>query len=229
MMMTSVGSEDKEIVFIRHGVTEMNEHLGKPGKSWGSPGFVDPGLFDTRLTTRGVAQAKRLGQEFLRRDPEVGLLCCSPLTRALETATYAFSDGQVSENKRTVVSPLCAERLYLSSDMGRTAAELMLSFPNFDFNGIGDAEAWWYQPDDSDAAVEWRPPGEYVCPGEPEEAFEARLCLFKRWLLEQPEDRIAVVAHWGVIRALTGRSLDNCEVLRVNLGSILDKPLLVAV
>ena len=33
-----------EVMLIRHGRTEMNEHLAQPGKEWGAPGFVDPGL-----------------------------------------------------------------------------------------------------------------------------------------------------------------------------------------
>ena len=45
----------KSLVMIRHGVTEMNVYLG--GCPYGEPGFVDPGLFDTRLTADGAALA----------------------------------------------------------------------------------------------------------------------------------------------------------------------------
>lgn len=40
----------------RHGMTEMNEYMNIPGNEWGAKGFVDPGLFDTRLSERGLAQ-----------------------------------------------------------------------------------------------------------------------------------------------------------------------------
>ena len=31
-------------------------------------------------------------------------------------------------------------------------------------------------------------------------------------LLARPEPRVMVVAHWGVLYSLLGRSMDNCEV-----------------
>lgn len=226
----AAGGANKDIIFIRHGTTEMNEHLGRPGKAWGSPGFVDPGLLDTRLTPRGVAQARALGEQFLADDPGVELLCCSPLTRALQTASLAFAGGRVSPDKRVAVCALAAERLYLSSDVGRPVSQLrgeFLEFAGFEFEG-GEEASWWYTPPESGAAAaEWRPTGAYTCPGEPQAVFDARLELFKRWLAAQPESRIAVVAHWGVIRALTHRSLANCEVTKDDLRSLLDRPLFV--
>ena len=42
------------LLLVRHGRTFMNEHLSQPGKAWGAAGFVDPGLWDTRLTPTGM-------------------------------------------------------------------------------------------------------------------------------------------------------------------------------
>ena len=220
---------NKEIMFIRHGVTEMNEHLGQRGQGWGSPGFVDAGFYDTRLTVRGVEQATTLGQRFLAADPGVALLVASPLTRALDTATLAFADGAVSPSKRSVVSALCAERLYLSSDVGRPAVALAAEFPAFDFSDLlllgESSHPWWFVSEAGAAHEEWRPEGTYCCSGEPQTVFEERLGRFKAWLSAQPESRVAVVAHWGVIHALTGRSLENCEVLHDDLYTLLARPL----
>ena len=50
---------------------------------------------------------------------------------------------------------------------------------------------------------------------EPNEVFLARLRRFCYWLDARPEQRIAVVAHWGVFYSLLGRSLKNCELVRM--------------
>jgi len=95
--------QDKEVWLIRHGVTEMNEWLARPGCQWGAPHFKDAGLWDTRLTPRGKDQAMSLGHQLLAKDPQIELLVASPLTRALSTATFAFAPpggGIVSPAKR---------------------------------------------------------------------------------------------------------------------------------
>ena len=99
---------DKDVWLIRHGVTEMNEWLARPGCQWGAPNFKDAGLWDTRLTSRGKDQATALGHRLLAEDPQIELLVASPLTRALSTATFAFapSDGGiVSPAKRYYCKP----------------------------------------------------------------------------------------------------------------------------
>ncbi len=35
---------------------------------------------------------------------------------------------------------------------------------------------------------------------------------FKRYLIQRPEAVLAVVCHWGVLRGLTNRDFENCEV-----------------
>eukprot|EP00614_Pseudopedinella_elastica_P030122 CAMPEP_0172633392 /NCGR_PEP_ID=MMETSP1068-20121228/189198_1 /TAXON_ID=35684 /ORGANISM="Pseudopedinella elastica, Strain CCMP716" /LENGTH=251 /DNA_ID=CAMNT_0013445077 /DNA_START=60 /DNA_END=815 /DNA_ORIENTATION=- len=216
-------SAKQRVLFIRHGVTEMNEWLAKPGCEWGAIGFKDAGLYDTRLTTRGALQARKLGDYFSLNDPGVELLVCSPLTRALETARHVFSDQNVSPGMQKTVSALCAERVYLSSDIGRSPSELSKEFDFADISGLGDP--WWFTPGDSRVVDEWRPAGTYCCPGEPLEVFHSRLGRFKAWLGGRPEKTIAVVSHWGVIAALTGRSVRNCEVVEIDLKELLSMPL----
>jgi len=60
---------------------------------------------------------------------------------------------------------------------------------------------------------------------EPSWFLQARLLAFKQWLGSQPEERVAVVAHWGVIKQLTGRDADNCQVVRTSLRDLLSRPL----
>ena len=89
-------SDASRLLLVRHGRTFMNEHLSQPGKGWGAGGFVDPGLWDTRLTPTGEAQARELNAQLRARqsagEPGIDLLLSSPLRRALTTAEIGF-DG----------------------------------------------------------------------------------------------------------------------------------------
>ena len=185
--------------------------------SWGSPGFTDPGLWDTRLTNRGEAQATKLNRELLSSGWSTELLISSPLTRALQTSMRVFDGVPV---QRRTVSPLCAERLFLSSDVGRSPLELREDFPAFDFPATLEP-TWWYTPAEGEPQPpEWRPAGKFCCPGEPEEVFHARLNAFKELLGCMPESKITIVAHWGVIHALTGKSLENCQTVTCCLSEL---------
>lgn len=48
-----------------------------------------------------------------------------------------------------------------------------------------------------------------------------RLRLF---LARRPEDSLALVTHWGVLHALTGRSFHNCEVASLRLSHLRARP-----
>ena len=68
--------------------------------------------------------------------PEV--LIASPLSRALHTAELAFGNTLCP----TIVEPLCSERIWLSSDVGRQPAELQQDFPTVDLDNLEDV--WWH-------------------------------------------------------------------------------------
>ena len=161
----------------------------------------------------------------------IELLVSSPLRRALHTADLVFS-GMLNEVPRVVQSD-ARERLYLSSDVGSMKNELVVAFPQWDYSSLSDY-AWWFTgPEFGVPYVEWRPPGKYACLGEPDSVFRTRIKALKSWLLNRPgepcnlnsilhpillvllfcpEQTILLVSHWGVIRALTGWSLSNCEI-----------------
>ena len=233
---------DKSLLCIRHGVTEMNVYLS--GCPYGSPGFVDPGLFDTRLTAAGEAlAASQLRKDLAaahERDP-IELVVSSPLTRALKTADLGL--GSLQGIPRTV-SPLIAERRYLSSDVGRGPGVLASEFPSFFADeSYTLAERWWWEGSAAEAEAarasrlalqrrklprqqraSWKLQGETV-PVEPEAHFVERIRTFLTWLEERPERRIAVVSHWGVnYSILGGRSLRNCELVERS-GSELGEPI----
>ena len=151
----------KSYLCIRHGVTEMNVYLS--GCPYGTAGFIDPGLYDTRLTAEGKHVASTELLHALRaaheEDP-IDLVVSSPLTRALLTAELGLGSIEVTNSQsfptaitpkraqrcRTfpvefqlrsclqvarTVSPLIAERRYLSSDTGRAPSILATEFPAF--------------------------------------------------------------------------------------------------
>ena len=226
--MLSTGS----ILLIRHGVTEMNEYLSTC--PYGRRGFIDPGLFDTRLSSYGLAQAsgqlrRRLAEEHAREPIDV--LISSPLSRALATADLGLGDIQLSEYR---VDPDVAERRYLSSDVGRLPDELATDFPRFASAveyALPPSGAWWWEGSADDiararaerVALQGGKDGELkgeALPVELNEHFLGRVGRFRDRLVDEAAAggggggaRIAVVAHWGVIMALTGKSLRNCDVV----------------
>jgi broad specificity phosphatase PhoE len=78
-----------------------------------------------RKPCRGT-QASSLSRRVASLAPPPQLLVASPLRRALRTAELAF--GAHSALPR-LVSPLCRERLYHSSDVGRAPAVVGAEFP----------------------------------------------------------------------------------------------------
>ena len=191
----------------------MNVYLGTSG--YGTPGFVDPGKWDTRLTPDGEAQAKKL--RTVLQDEQIDLLVSSPLTRALMTADLAFGDDPAAFPR--IAQPFIAERRWLSSDVGRSPAELSAEFGTTTSRrsaklGGGRATTRRPPPRGARAKLQGVAPAELrgvAMAVEPNEVFLARLRRFCYWLDARPEQRIAVVAHWGVFYSLLGRSLQNCE------------------
>jgi broad specificity phosphatase PhoE len=217
-MAAGVGHSEKQIVFVRHGKTQSNQHENL--NRFGTPGFRDPQLWDTFLCEEGILQA-----DTARNSPDAihfegaELIVASPLRRALNTAEIIFANNSTIP-RRVVAS--ASERLYFSQDVGRRKSELEPLHPTFDFGELPEDDDWWYTRDGQ--CEEWRPHphlAEYACPGEPPEIFKQRMDSLKVWLLGRPERKIVVVTHWGVIYALTGRRSPNCAIIPVSSSGLL--------
>eukprot|EP00960_Hanusia_phi_P036802 752535-Hanusia_phi.AAC.1 len=149
---------EKNVLFIRHGVTEMNEYLRSV--PYGSKDFVDPGMRDTRLTETGQEQARELSKamkEQLDRwnsmEETLDLIVSSPLSRALDTAQLIFSDDAFKPVPR-LVNPLVRERMWLSSDVGTPMSQLRSAYPSWEFGKM--EEVWWYTTEEDWQRKEWR-------------------------------------------------------------------------
>lgn len=57
---SNTGPQKRLLHCMRHGTTEMNEYLRRV--PYGSFGFQDPLLYDTRLTKEGLVGAKKATQ-----------------------------------------------------------------------------------------------------------------------------------------------------------------------
>lgn len=134
-----------------------------------------------------------------------------------------------------IVHPLASERVYLSSDTGRSHAELSTEFPHWDYSLLQPLDKWWYHDpafepqrikkgDRIENYTEWRPEGYYAVSGEPTDQFRERMKALRAWLFSRPEQRIVVVCHWAVARALSGSDLANCEVKTLDMDEILLHP-----
>ena len=219
----------KRIIAIRHSTTECNEALASA--PWGSASFKDPLLWDTKLSPTGISRAlgvhERLKQKKICDLRNVEVVLSSPLSRALHTADILFG-GAESEilplGVPKVAVPLLRERLYLSSDVGKPRSELERLFPKWKFDHLPhDDNPWWYTRPHSVVEKEWRPPGEYPIPGEPEQEFHARIGELKDFIRQRPEESICIVAHWGLLRGLFGINAANCEIFDLTTDSFLDK------
>ena len=162
-----------------------------------SPTRIDPGLPDPPLTPRGRKQAEELAVALDRAG--VRHLLVSPYRRALETA-HIIRDRLAIPVE---VEPLVRERVAFSCDLGTPASLLRAQWPAFRFDGL--PEIWWSRQVESDESVAAR------C-----RAFRAR-ARHRDW--PRP---LAVVSHWGFLRMLLGRRLDNAEVLRLEWARFLE-------
>ena len=152
---------------------------------------VDPGIRDPLLTETGRAQA-RAAAETLAGEGLVRLIA-SPYTRALETAEIIAEvlDLPIAVDARV------GERAAFACDVGSPIAQLRARWPHLTLDHLD--EVWWPEMEESEAALATR------CEG-----FRTAMALAEDW------PNAGVVTHWGFIRSLTGLTVPNGAVLRVD-------------
>jgi glucosyl-3-phosphoglycerate phosphatase len=151
---------------------------------------IDPGIADPPLTSTGRHQATRLADRLA--EAGVSRLVTSPYRRALETATIVGNALGLA----ITVEPLIRERCVFSCDEGTSPGQLAALWPDLDFAHL--EELWWGVPAESEVSL-----------GDRCAAFRAKADLLA------DRSQVAVITHWGVIRALTGRELSNAEYIRL--------------
>jgi broad specificity phosphatase PhoE len=150
---------------------------------------IDPGVVDPGLTELGRTQAEAAAEALA--DVGVRRLVTSPYTRAIETAAILA---------RALALPITVdarvrERMAYACDIGTTRSELARRWTALSFDHID--EVWWHAEEEPAAHLQSR------C-----DSFRAEMARLPDW------PRLAVVTHWGVIRALTGEHVTNGESIR---------------
>ncbi len=153
---------------------------------------IDPGIPDPVLTDLGRQQAKALVEQ-LSAYP-LSALVTSPYKRTLETAEIVASALGLPIS----VNALVRERCVFSCDIGSNPDVLRDRSPDIDFSDLEDG--WWGAPPESEAAVMER------C---------AQFRADHNDLLLR--DDVAIISHWGFIRAFTGEEVANATI--VDVGS----------
>ena len=150
----------------------------------------DPGIRDPQLTAVGRSQAAAAAQALEAMNPS--RLIASPYTRALETAGIIAADLGLPIS----VEPLIAERFALTCDIGSPLATLQARWPDIAFDHLPDP--WWPLREES------------------VEALSRRSEIFCSRIAREAWSRIAVITHWGFIRAVSGLKVPNGAALRID-------------
>jgi broad specificity phosphatase PhoE len=148
---------------------------------------VDPGIRDPLLTATGRAQAREAAEALAGEG--LARLVASPYTRALETAEIL--------DLPIIVDARVGERAAFACDIGSPIAQLRARWPRLTLDHLDDV--WWPEHEESEAALDRR------CEG-----FRSAMALAEDWA------SAGVVTHWGFIRSLTGLTVPNGAVLRVD-------------
>mmetsp|Transcript_8073 Transcript_8073/g.23727 ORF Transcript_8073/g.23727 Transcript_8073/m.23727 type:complete len:345 (+) Transcript_8073:87-1121(+) len=188
----------KTIYLVRHGQAEHNVS--------GNLALRDP-----PLTAFGKRQAKVLDMAPVLQGRKVELVVASPLRRTLETAVIGFANQE--PKPLFIAHPDVQETGAHPSDTGVEASNL-----EADFGEVVDLSLcvpkWYEKPAPFD-------PETGVVRADGCEALKKRLARLADWLLERPEQSIAVVSHHGVFGHLPGveMELSNCEVVEASLDA----------
>lgn len=151
----------------------------------------DPGIVDPVLTPLGHEQASQAAQALASED--IRRILVSPYRRAIQTALPVARRLGLKLN----VTPLVRERYAFTCDIGSPATELRMAFPDLDLAHLD--EVWWPLQE------------------EPADQVEARAALFRAEMAALDDwAHTLVVTHWGFVMALTGLSVTNGQILRVD-------------
>lgn len=178
------------MLLVRHGQSEFNAAFNETR--------VDPGIIDPPLTQLGRAQAAAAADQLIAAG--VRRLISSPYVRTLETAQIIAGRIGVS----ITIDACVRERAGFMCDIGTRPAALGRRFAGLNFDHLDDP--WWHDP--------------LAAGEEPEAAIIARSVRFRAAAGAMADfHHVAVVTHWGFIKALTGRPALNGEVMRLDPGA----------
>jgi len=155
---------------------------------------VDPGIEDPELTPIGAEQAAAAAQRLA--GAALTRIIVSPYTRALQTAELIRTVHAVPVD----IMPEVRERAAFVCDIGSPPELLASRFPHHDFAHL--PQRWWHEGVESSAQTIARA-----------DAFRALMAA------RDDSATTLLVSHWAFILALTGKSVDNGEILEYDPGA----------
>lgn len=168
----------KVVYFIRHGQAQHNEafeiELLSPEKALEA---YATRYFDSRLTVRGMEEARALHDTVKKLAPMPEVFLSSPLSRTLQTA--AVATGALEELPLVALEELRERHGRWPCEHRRTVPELQADFPIVDFQSVSQNDELWKDARESGKAASLRA-----------KAFIAHL-------LRREEKCLAVVSHSG--------------------------------
>lgn len=204
----------KVVHFVRHGQATHNVRAEvRRSEGCSMEEFLatmkEDDELDADLTEIGREQARAKA----RRWEGIELVVCSPLSRAIETATLIFGD----QLPFVSYEGLREWNGLLINGQRRPTAQLGPRFPHVDFSLIPPTDETW-----SAEALEHK------------DEVASRGLAFLEWLACREERQIAVVAHGGIFSAMfEHESVDdvahylaprfgNCDVRTVEMRRVVD-------
>jgi broad specificity phosphatase PhoE len=175
-------SSSKVVHFVRHGQATHNVRAEvRRSEGCSMEEFLaimgEDDELDADLTEIGREQARAKARPW----EGIELVVCSPLSRAIETATLIFGD----QLPFVSYEGLREWNGLLTNGQRRPTAQLTARFPHVDFSLLPPTDETW-----SVEALE------------PKEEVANRGLTFLDWLCCREETEIAVVAHGGIFSAL---------------------------
>jgi broad specificity phosphatase PhoE len=150
---------------------------------------TDPGIEDPELTPIGIEQARAAAAAL--SGTRLTRIIVSPYTRAVQTAQPFLRTHDAS----VVIMHEVRERAAFTCDVGSAPDLLAERFPHHDFDHL--PREWWHRG------------------LEPMESTVARADAFRAAMAARDDSATTLlVSHWAFILALTGRALQNGELLQ---------------
>jgi glucosyl-3-phosphoglycerate phosphatase len=150
---------------------------------------IDPGIEDPELTPLGAEQAAAAAAQLA--GTALTRIVVSPYTRALQTAEPILRDHRVPVEIMQEVR----ERTAYVCDIGSPPHLLAARFPDHDFAHL--PVHWWHESIETSEETIARA-----------NAFRAKMAA------RDDSATTLLISHWAFILALTGRSIENGEILR---------------
>ncbi len=150
----------------------------------------DPGIVDPTLTPLGHQQAEAAAEALAREG--IRRILVSPYRRAIQTALPTARRLGVE----LTVTPLVRERYAFVCDVGSPVTELRQTFPEVALDHLDEVGG---------RRSRSRRPGAGT-----RRAVRAEMAALDDWA------HTLVVSHWGFILALTGHSVMNGDMLRID-------------